>query len=278
MYIYMTQYFYQEKLDEIRNRRDGMLLEMILERVNIKEKSDKSYIDSTHERVINGEMSQDEEIADTFALFAAGMDTTAATLEFGITLLAKYVDIQDKVRKELLNVMKKEFDLKIVNKCPLLRAVIHEIMRIASVINSGVPHTSFKDYWIELDDGKRYKIPKNSLIQVNVEYIHIYGKKENWKRTNGDELILENWLIEDDDGGIRFVMNESFILFGVGKRDCVGRQLAVKELQYVIGYLLMNYSVSFWNDHDKNIDILTRKKYNLGLVHLDPLPLKIERI
>ena len=49
------------------------------------------------------------------------------------------------------------------------------------------------------------------MVIPNVDYIHIYGKDEYWKRTNRDEMILENFLAEDEDGWIRCLMNESFI-------------------------------------------------------------------
>ena len=45
--------------------------------------------------VINGELKQDEEISDLFALILGRMDTTAGTLDFGVALLAKCQDIQN---------------------------------------------------------------------------------------------------------------------------------------------------------------------------------------
>ena len=92
-----------------------------------------------------------------------------------------------------------------------------------------------------------------------MDHIHIYGgNNEHWKRTNGDEIFLDNFLTKDDDRGIRFVMNESFIIFGVGRRDCVGRQLAMKEIRYTLAYLLMNYNVSLYDEQDKNHEIKER--------------------
>ena len=209
------KYFFAEKLDKIKERRDGNMLELVNKRLKSKDKKEKSYIDYTHELVTKGELTQDEEIADIFVFFAAGMDTTSSTLSFGVALLAKYQNIQDKIRKELFDIMGKEYNLKFANKVPLLRAAVHEILRISSVVYSGVAHKSFKDYWIELDDGARYKVPKNTQIHTNIDYIHIYGKgkDEHWKRTNGDEIILENFLTEDEDGGIVVsVLSKSFIV------------------------------------------------------------------
>ena len=41
----------------------------------------------------------------------------------------------------------------------------------------------------------------------------------------------------------RFVMNESLLVFGVGKRDCVVRQSAMKEIRYTLAYLLMFFLI-----------------------------------
>ena len=54
---------------------------------------------------------------------------------------------------------------------------------------------------------------------MNTEYIHNYNKTHvSWKYIDGDKIFLENWLSEDK----RFVVNEYFIGFGVGRRDCLG--------------------------------------------------------
>ena len=284
MTIPFMTYFFGDKLDKFKHERDGTTMQIIIEATDSRNKNDnnnKSYLDYSHEMVINGELTQDQEIADTFQLFIAGMDTTSSTLEMGVALLAKNKDIQNKIRNELLDIMGKEYNIKLINKCHLFRAAVHEILRLSSVAFMGVFRSSSKDYWIELDDGKKYKIPANTLINYNTDYIHIYGenRNENWKRTNEDEIILENWLTKDDDGGIRFVMNESFIAFSVGKRDCVGRQLAMKELYYTLGYLLINYKVSFWNKEDQNKDITLIRSVTQSTAFLDPaIPIKIETL
>ena len=119
-----------------------------------------------------------------------------------------------------------------------------------------------------------------NLIKCNFahqDFIQIYGgDNENWKQTNGDKIFLENFLTEDEDGGLRFVVNESFIAFGVGRRDCVGRQLAMKEIQYTLGYLLMNYKLSL-NEKYMNADITDLRGSNVITAFLDPqIPIMLE--
>ena len=167
--VYGMKYFYAEKLDKIRDKLYEVLLQIVNDRLNTRKNEEKTtYIDYTHEMVMNGEITQDEEIGDLLVLFGAGTDTTSSSLEFGITLLAKYPDIQEKVRKELLDIMGKEYDMKLVNKCPLFRAAVHEILRISSVAFFGLARMSEQDYYLTMDDGTKYKIPKRTLIQTNL--------------------------------------------------------------------------------------------------------------
>ena len=274
------KYIYGSTIDTLRTRRDERILRFIKEKVNNKDDNKmKSYIDYTHQMVINGEISQDDEVADGYILFGAGTDTTSVTLNFAIALIAKHQEIQDKVRDELINVMGKEFNLKIVHKCPIFRAAIYETMRISSVVFAGVNRKSFNDYWITMDDGTRYKIPKGTMTFLNMDFIHIYGgENENWIQTNGDKMCLENFLVKDDDGGLRFVVNESFMAFGAGRRDCVGRQLAMKEIQYTLGYLLMNYKVSL-SDEYINKDITQMRGNNFLTAHLEPqIPIIVNKV
>ena len=214
--------YFTEPLDSVRTRRNDTIKQLIQERVRSKDKDDdKSYIDYTHELVINGELTEDEAIADTSIMFAAGTDTTSSTLDFGVALMGKYQDVQERVRKEVMSIMKDGvFDLKLVNNCPLFKAFVHEVLRISSVVFLGVPHFSNKDLWVQVDDGNKYKIPKGTQMRANIEYIHIYNQKdENWKNGKGDggRMILENFL--DEQGN--FVMNKSFIDFGVGRRGMI---------------------------------------------------------
>ena len=128
-------------------------------------------------------------------------------------------------------------------------------------------------------------IPANSIININITYIQrglsanehlknkLYGLSMN-------DICLENWLVEnssqnndsnensndkDNTYGIRnnrygnkkFVMNDSFTAFGAGMRYCVGRQVAMKELYLILGYLILHYQFRPQNN-DASFDIKRR--------------------
>ena len=127
------------------------------------------------------------------------------------------------------------------------------------------PKTMTQDVWIEIND-KRYCIPKGFTIKARYEYMSKYGLNENWKfnkMENGNILDLNNWIEITEDGEKKFVMNKSFVTFGIGRRDCPGRQLAEKQIQTIMGYILMNYQLSL---QDKDIDIVNKSLGDSGSI------------
>ena len=52
-----------------------------------------------------------------------------------------------------------------------------------------------------------------------------------------------------------FKMNPSFLMFSYGRRDCIGRQFAIKQLFFIFGNLILKYKFKL----DKNINQKTFK-------------------
>lgn len=57
-------------------------------------------------------MTLDEIVAQSFVFFIAGFETSSTTMTFTLFELSEHQDIQDKVREELIQVLKK-YDNKI---------------------------------------------------------------------------------------------------------------------------------------------------------------------
>ena len=205
----------------------------------------------------NNELNELKVINDLSMMFFAGSDTTTTALHFAMLLLAKYPKIQEIVYNELRNVYpgtngKREnifLEYADLLNVAQFRAFVYEVLRISAVAPMGVPHHVKKDTNVTIND-KIYFLPKNSLININIDYIQRgVSRKEHWKnRDYGlrmDDICLENWLRKidnnNDNDNYKFEMNESFITFGCGMRDCVGQQLAIKELHLVLGYLILFY-------------------------------------
>uniref|UniRef100_A0A3B4ES68 Cytochrome P450 2K1-like n=1 Tax=Pundamilia nyererei TaxID=303518 RepID=A0A3B4ES68_9CICH len=88
-------------------------------------------------------------------LFAAGTDTTAATLRWGLLLMAKYPHIQEQVHEELSRVVgSRQVCVDDRKNLPYTDAVIHETQRLANIVPMSVPHqtsqdVTFKGYFIK---------------------------------------------------------------------------------------------------------------------------------
>eukprot|EP01084_Bolivina_argentea_P114248 203441_1 len=260
------------------------------ENIEYRDVDDMTFIDYNEELRKTNKISHGREIADIILMFVVGTDTTALTMEYGLVLLAKQPEIQYRVRNELLSVLKKKkkenkssnilFDINLLLQLPLFRSLIHEIIRISNIAKLGVQHYLNKDIWWTMDNGIKYRFPAKSVVVYNVDYIHNYSKSENWRydlygndgKNNQKIICLENWLKSNGS----FFMNESFIAFGYGARDCVGSQLAKKEMRIVFAYILLNYELSLQNPNQE-IKTIGGDGIGVNTIH-PPIPVVLKKI
>ena len=230
---------------------------------NNNNNKEKEYIKLTHIKVIN----------DLHAMFFAASDTTSASLQFGVFLLAKSPEIQEKLYNELkkIAIQGNKLELRDVNNCPQFRAFVFEVVRISSVGPFGGEHYLMNDTTVTIDN-KKYFLPGNSIINTNVTYIQRgVSKNENWKNKDlgltMEDICLQNWLVSDDGdkNKIKFQKNESLIGFGCGSRDCAGQQLAIKEMNLILAHLILNYYIKPQNG-DPNFEL--RRKFG-GITTID---------
>ena len=147
-------------------------------------------------------------------------------------------------------------------KSVIFKAFIYECLRISSIAPRGISHTCNQDTQITINENKKWVIPANSWIILNIAYIQRgLSSNECWKNKKYNllmnDICLQNWLVEDNNGNLKFKMNESFVAFGVGTRDCVGQQLALKEIYLIIGYLILHYQFCAQNN-DTSFEIKRR--------------------
>ena len=245
---------------------------------SIKDLEFESYLDYLLKLVDQGKITNEVAEVDTLLLFNAGYENVAMSLEWTLNLLAKYPEIQNKVRNELFIVHDikhssksytsnendeiNEFNLKLMTKCPLFRAFIYETLRISAFARAATAVKWNQDIEIEWKR-KKYVIPKDHIITTNLEYIMKKSDNEGWKRNKYGEKLgfnLDNFL--DKNG--QFKIPQSFASFGYGIRDCPGKSFAIKEMQFITGYLIMNYMIEFGDDDKRNnptqVEIKTNKK------------------
>eukprot|EP01084_Bolivina_argentea_P285868 490283_1 len=197
-------------------------------------------------------------MSELMVFFVAGVDTTLNTAEYGVVLLAKYPQIQDKIYNEVFSIFNNDWKMenviftKQVIKLHYLRAFIHEVLRISSVVPIGVAHYNSKcDIWSE---NKKYCIPQNSVIISNISNANRNDKYwENKTNGNSKNLCIDLWL--DENNHFKYNLNkDKMVGFGAGRRDCAGQAIAKRSLYLLFIKLILNYQFNLApKDQNKEI-------------------------
>ncbi|KAL8188134.1 UNVERIFIED_CONTAM: hypothetical protein K2H54_062049 [Gekko kuhli] len=166
-----------------------------------------------------------------FDLFIAGTETTSLTLRWALLLMANCPDIQEKVHKEMEDVLGSSQLLcyRDLKKLPYTNAVIHEIQRFQYILFLGVPRQCTKDV-----NMCGFLIPKGAAIFPDLRSVLLDPKQ--WKTP--EEFNPNHFL--DKDGS--FVEREAFLPFGAGARACLGEQLARIEVFIFFANLLRAFT------------------------------------
>eukprot|EP01084_Bolivina_argentea_P299706 516630_1 len=230
----------------------------------------KVYIDIMIEQLKQNQVKVSKIVSDIQTVVAAALDTTSKTVEYGLILLAKYPNVQEIIFQELRNIMQKhnlkQFDFKILHELHTYKAFIYEVMRISTVVPMGSPHLVTNDNCQLQIDGQMFNFPKYSILQSNTYYMHRFVDWNNGKPLKYDNkaLHLEYWLDSDN----KFRMNDNFVLFGLGKRNCPGQALAMRQTYAIFGLLMTKYKFIAPNDDPQSIDI--QQTFSTGISEIYP--------
>ncbi|XP_077130960.1 cytochrome P450 2K4-like [Ranitomeya variabilis] len=158
-------------------------------------------------------------LASVLDLFTAGTETTSTTILWGILLMMKYPEIQNKVQEEIKTHIKPG-QLPTVEdrkKMPYTDAVIHEIQRFGNILPLNGSRSTPTDVYL-----RGYLIPKG--IEVIPFLTSVLYDKTQWKTPY--DFNPNHFL--DEHG--KFVRPDAFVPFSVGRRACAGEALAKMEL------------------------------------------------
>ncbi|KAK9401393.1 cytochrome P450 2J5-like [Crotalus adamanteus] len=179
----------------------------------------------------NSTYNEDNLARCIFDFFGAGSETTFTVLKWALLLLTNHPDIQEKVQKEIKEAFSSSASISYQDrkKLPYTNAVIHEMQRLKYVLLVGIPRQSTKDVKM-----KGYHIPKSTMILPDLRSVLL--DPEQWETP--EEFNPNHFL--DKDG--KFMEREEFLPFGIGKRICVGEQLARIEIFIFLTNLLRAFS------------------------------------
>ncbi|KAH0624280.1 hypothetical protein JD844_007968, partial [Phrynosoma platyrhinos] len=163
-------------------------------------------------------------------LFIAGTETSATSLHWALLLMVAYPDIQDKVYKEIEDIMgsSEAICYQDQKKLPYTNAVIHEVLRAKYVFFFGLPRECVKDVKL-----RGFHIPKGTFIVPDLHSVLL--DPERWETP--EEFNPHHFL--DKEGN--FISREEFLPFGIGARVCLGEQMAKMEIFLFFTYLLRKF-------------------------------------
>uniref|UniRef100_A0ABM5G427 Cytochrome P450 2J2-like n=1 Tax=Pogona vitticeps TaxID=103695 RepID=A0ABM5G427_9SAUR len=209
----------------------------------------------------NSTYNEDNLAQSIFDLFIAGTDTTATTLQWALLLMVTHQDIQEKVQKEIDDVLGSSSTVCYQDrkKLPYTHAVLHEIIRTKYILLFGIPRRCVKDVVVG-----GYLIRKGSIIAPDLR--SVLFDPEHWETP--EKFNPHHFL--DQTG--KFVTKEAFMPFGAGARLCVGAEMAKIEL-FILFTILMR---SFNFRPPKGVKQLSEKCI-IGLT-VHPYPYKIRAL
>ncbi|XP_071816841.1 cytochrome P450 2J6-like [Apostichopus japonicus] len=218
---------HKAKLDEtnIRDVMDAYLIEM---------KKDNG----------NSDIFNDDNMVFTVGdLFGAGTETTTLTLLWIILFLLKNPEAEAKVRAELGRVVGRNRLPRYSDRSnlPYIEAVISESLRLGTVSSVGIPHVASSNSTLQ-----GYFIPKGTLLLPNFHALFTYTGK--WEEP--EEFRPERFL--DKVGN--FVRREDFIPFSIGRRQCIGEQLARMEIFIFLTHTMHKFALSVPEGHDPSVE------------------------
>jgi cytochrome P450 len=196
----------------------------------------RCYESGSNERLVAlGEeldLREDNIVALLTDLFGASVETTSTTLTWAIYCLACHPNIQDRLVKELSDVVGDNcISVNDKHRLPFLEATVLEILRYSTVLPLAVPHYAEHETTVG-----PYRVPQDTIIFVNL-----------WAINHDERVFKEPFKFDPsrfiDENGEVSRARFSSIPFSTGTRKCLGHLLAQLQLFLLLGGIVHKYRI-----------------------------------
>ena len=177
-------------------------------------------------------LSDEEIIAQSIVFLLAGYETSSNTLSFTLYHLAVNPDVQDKLRKEIIEAMEsnaKKPLYDVAQSIEYLDCVIMESQRLCPPV-SQVNRECSEDY-----DLNGIHIPAGTEILIPIYALH--HDPDAWQ--DPEKFDPERFRGPAKEARHAF----QFLPFGAGPRNCIGMRFALMEIKIALVRILTKYKL-----------------------------------
>ncbi|GBC01480.1 hypothetical protein RclHR1_00420042 [Rhizophagus clarus] len=167
----------------------------------------------------------------------ASVHTTSNFLTFCLYELVNNPQYHEELLEEQEQLYKSNenpyYSIEQVAKLRKLDSFIKETMRVNANYVS-LQHKTLSSYFT-FSNG--YQVPKGRIVYIRTGEIH---SDKELQGQNADEFYAFRYLKKSSPVTRA---EKGFLLFGLGKHMCPGRQFAINEIKVALHYLLLNYDI-----------------------------------
>ena len=210
--------------------------------------------------------TMDDVTLDVWVVIWAGSDTTAISIISIFYNLLRNPAALAKLRAELDEAVKNgalEIPVRFNDavKLPYLRSCVLEGMRMHPGVGLSLPRV-VPPGGAEISG---HYIPADSEVSINPFVAHF--DKEVFG-TDADRFIPERWTRDGEDAGAN--MERNLLIFGYGKRICIGKHISYTEMYKLIATLLIKYDFQLtggawthtegWFPEQRNVNVRVKRR------------------
>ncbi|XP_071561766.1 cytochrome P450 6k1-like isoform X1 [Temnothorax nylanderi] len=183
-----------------------------------------------------GHVEEDDLLAQAASFFLFGFETISTTVAFALYELALQPKIQNTLRNEILEVLKKSngrvTHSMIQTSLPYLDMVVSETLRM-------YPPLGFLNYMAK----KNYEVPEHNLVieEGTPVYVSLLGLHYDSKYFRNPNIFDPERFNERNK---RNIPEDVYIPFGRGERFCMAEKFGLVQTRLVLLIILSKYKVT----------------------------------
>jgi cytochrome P450 len=195
---------------------------------------------------------------EAVALFVAGFETTSVAMAWVLHILTQQPEIAQRLQDEVDTVLgARTPGFEDARRLTYTRNVLQESLRLYSPAY-WLPRTPLED-----DEIDGYRIPAGTLVGVLSHLIHRHPDIwESPERFDPDRFLPENSARRP---------KQAWLPFGAGQRQCIGKEFALMEGQFLLARIAQRFRVTAVPGHMAQVNFTTTLRAKNGVwVHLAP--------